>query len=124
MARRACLFQICRTGADLSLPFAHLSGHQAGVLQGPDTNCHVQLFAHDADHPVGDRHHHLDGRILDLEGSGGTGAAVARRFAAGGYRVAMLAGNEKRSATLESELPGSRAFAFDLADLDRLMAVA
>ncbi len=53
----------------------------------------------------------------------GTGAAVARRFAQAGYRVAMLARNEKRLAELEAELPGSRAFAFDLGDLDRLAAV-
>lgn len=53
----------------------------------------------------------------------GTGAAIARRFAAGGYRVAMLARNEERLAALEKELPGSRSFAFDLADIDRLVAV-
>ena len=53
----------------------------------------------------------------------GTGAAVARRFAAAGYRVAMLARNEARLAELEAELPGSRAFAFDLGDLDQLVAV-
>ena len=53
----------------------------------------------------------------------GTGAAVARRFAKAGYRVAMLARNAARLAELEAELPGSRAFAFDLADLDRLVEV-
>ena len=53
----------------------------------------------------------------------GTGAAIARRFAASGYRVAMLARNEERLAALEKELPGSRSFAFDLADIDRLVAV-
>lgn len=53
----------------------------------------------------------------------GTGASVARRFARDGYRVAMLARNRDRLAELERELPGSRAFAFDLADLDRLVAV-
>ncbi len=53
----------------------------------------------------------------------GTGAAVARRFAAAGYRVAMLARNEARLAELEAELPGSRAFAFDLSDLNRLVVV-
>ena len=54
----------------------------------------------------------------------GTGAAVARRFAAGGYRVAMLARNRERLEKLERELPGSKAYAFDLADLDRLVAVS
>ena len=53
----------------------------------------------------------------------GTGAAIARRFARGGYRVAMLARNEERLAILEKELNGSKAFAFDLADLDRLSQV-
>lgn len=53
----------------------------------------------------------------------GTGTALARRSASGGNRVAMLARNEERLAALEKELDGSRAFAFDLADLDRLVAV-
>ena len=53
----------------------------------------------------------------------GTGAAVARRFAADGYRVAMLARNEERLAELQNELEGSRSFAFDLANLDRLVEV-
>ena len=39
----------------------------------------------------------------------GTGAALARRFASGGYRVAMLARNEDRLRTLESGIEGSRA---------------
>lgn len=53
----------------------------------------------------------------------GTGAAIARRFARGGYQVAMLARNEERLVALEKELNGSRTFAFDLADLDRLVEV-
>ncbi len=53
----------------------------------------------------------------------GTGAAIARRFASGGYQVAMLARNEERLAALEKELSGSKAFAFDLADLNRLSEV-
>ena len=54
----------------------------------------------------------------------GTGAAVARRFSQEGYHVAMLARNEERLAQLEQELPNAKAFAFDLADLDRLAAVS
>ena len=46
----------------------------------------------------------------------GTGAAVVRRFAAGGYRVAMLARSADRLAALEAELPGSRAFTCDVGD--------
>lgn len=46
----------------------------------------------------------------------GTGAALARRFASGGYRVAMLARSADRLAELEAEVPGSRAFACDVGD--------
>lgn len=65
-----------------------------------------------------------EGPLALITGVGdGTGAALARRFHAGGYRVAMLARNEARLAALREELPGSLAYAFDLADLDRLGAV-
>jgi NAD(P)-dependent dehydrogenase (short-subunit alcohol dehydrogenase family) len=50
----------------------------------------------------------------------GTGTALARRFANGGYRVALLARNAARLAALESELPGSRAFACDVGDPETL----
>ena len=53
----------------------------------------------------------------------GTGASLARRFAAGGYRLALLARNQERLAALAEELPGVKSYAFDLADLDRLTAV-
>ncbi|WP_119417991.1 SDR family NAD(P)-dependent oxidoreductase [Desertibaculum subflavum] len=46
----------------------------------------------------------------------GTGSALTRRFAAGGYRVAMLARNRERLAALEQELPSAKAFACDVAD--------
>ncbi|HVM95971.1 MAG TPA: SDR family NAD(P)-dependent oxidoreductase [Candidatus Acidoferrales bacterium] len=46
----------------------------------------------------------------------GTGAAMARRFAAGGYAVAMLARNSERLAGLEQEVAGTRAFACDVTD--------
>jgi NAD(P)-dependent dehydrogenase (short-subunit alcohol dehydrogenase family) len=46
----------------------------------------------------------------------GTGAALARRFSAGGYRVAMLARNAERLAELERALPDSVAVACDVAD--------
>ena len=39
----------------------------------------------------------------------GTGAAIARRFAEGGYRVAMLARSLERLQTLESEIENARA---------------
>jgi NADP-dependent 3-hydroxy acid dehydrogenase YdfG len=46
----------------------------------------------------------------------GTGAAIARRFAAGGYRVAMLARSAERLAALEEEIPDSIAAPCDVAD--------
>src|SRR6187399_575477 len=46
----------------------------------------------------------------------GTGAALARRFARGGYRVAMLARNRERLAALEREIPGARGFTCDVGE--------
>lgn len=54
----------------------------------------------------------------------GTGGAAARRFAAGGYRVAMLARSEERLRRFEAELPESRGYVCDVADLDRLVDAA
>ena len=53
----------------------------------------------------------------------GTGASIARRFAKDGYKIAMVARNRERLAGLEEALPGSKAYAFDLTDLDRLVEV-
>jgi len=58
-----------------------------------------------------------DGDVCLITGVGpGTGAALARRFARGGYRVAMLARNRERLAALEREIPGARAFTCDVGD--------
>jgi NAD(P)-dependent dehydrogenase (short-subunit alcohol dehydrogenase family) len=46
----------------------------------------------------------------------GNGAALARRFAAEGYAVALLARSRETSAALAAELPGARAFACDVTD--------
>ena len=46
----------------------------------------------------------------------GTGASVARRFAEGGYRVAMLARNVERLTALEAEIPNAFAVPCDVAD--------
>jgi NADP-dependent 3-hydroxy acid dehydrogenase YdfG len=46
----------------------------------------------------------------------GTGAAVARRFAAGGYRVAMLARDAERLASLEQQIADSIALPCDVGD--------
>lgn len=56
-----------------------------------------------------------------ITGAGdGTGAATARRFAAGGYRVAMLARTEARLKRLEAELQTARGYVCDVSDLDGL----
>lgn len=46
----------------------------------------------------------------------GTGASVVRRFAAGGYRVAMLARDAARLAALEAEVEGTLAVPCDVSD--------
>ena len=51
-----------------------------------------------------------------------TGAALARRFAAGGCRVAMVARNAERLAALEAEIEDAKAFVCDIGDLDALIA--
>ena len=52
----------------------------------------------------------------------GTGAALARRFAQGGYRVAMLARNRKRLKALENEIADAKGYVCDIGDLDALIA--
>jgi NAD(P)-dependent dehydrogenase (short-subunit alcohol dehydrogenase family) len=53
----------------------------------------------------------------------GTGAALSRRFAAGGYRVAMLARDTGRLAALEREIAGSRGYACDVTDATQVKDV-
>lgn len=52
----------------------------------------------------------------------GTGAAVVRRFAAGGYRVAMLARDEERLNALAAEIPDTIAVPCDVTDAAALEA--
>jgi NADP-dependent 3-hydroxy acid dehydrogenase YdfG len=52
----------------------------------------------------------------------GTGAALARRFARGGYRVAMLARSAERLDALAAEIAGARAFQCDVTDAGALEA--
>ncbi len=54
----------------------------------------------------------------------GTGTALARRFASGGYRVAMLARSEDRLRALEAEIEGSRGYVCDVSDGDAVRATA
>ena len=66
----------------------------------------------------------MSDKIALITGVGpGTGAALARRFADGGYRVAMLARDGERLAALQSEIPEARAFACDVADSATLAEV-
>jgi len=51
----------------------------------------------------------------------GTGAALARRFARGGYKVAMLARNQERLKLLEHEIPDSKAYLCDVGNIDMLL---
>jgi NAD(P)-dependent dehydrogenase (short-subunit alcohol dehydrogenase family) len=59
----------------------------------------------------------VSNRICVVTGVGpGTGSALVRRFAAGGYQVAMLARTEARLRELAAELPGVSAYPCDVAD--------
>lgn len=53
----------------------------------------------------------------------GTGSSIVRRFAREGYRLVMLARNSERMTALETEIPKSKAFVFDLDDQDRFIDV-
>ena len=49
-------------------------------------------------------------KVCVISGVGpGTGASLTRRFAAGGYCVAMLAHNARRLDDIEAEIKGARA---------------
>lgn len=50
----------------------------------------------------------------------GTGAEIARRFAEGGYRVAMLARDAERLDDLAAKYNGAHAYACDVGDIDAL----
>ena len=52
----------------------------------------------------------------------GTGAAIARRFARGGYAVAMLARDKKRLDELEHEIEHARGYPCDVTDEAQLDA--
>ncbi|MGA0838976.1 MAG: SDR family NAD(P)-dependent oxidoreductase [Pseudomonadales bacterium] len=55
--------------------------------------------------------------VVVISGVGpGTGAAIARRFAAGGYAVAMLARDVERLDRLAREIPNAHAYPCDVTD--------
>lgn len=58
-----------------------------------------------------------DRRVCAIVGAGpGNGAALARRFAEGGYRIALLARDADKLAALVGDIPGARWFACDATD--------
>ena len=62
-------------------------------------------------------------RVAIVTGVGpGTGAAIVRRFAEGGYTVAMLARNRDRLDALAREIPNARAYPCDVTDQTQLNA--
>ena len=52
----------------------------------------------------------------------GTGAEITRRFANGGYRVAMIARDVERLADFENNIENTKAYPCDVADIDALRA--
>ena len=54
----------------------------------------------------------------------GTGSALAKRFAEGGYRLALLARNEERLAAIEKQLPNAKGYRCDVSDPAQIEAVA
>jgi NAD(P)-dependent dehydrogenase (short-subunit alcohol dehydrogenase family) len=67
-----------------------------------------------------ERKHGMPGtvkKVCAVVGIGpGNGAALARRFAADGYAVALLSRSDGASAALAQELPGAKAFRCDVGD--------
>ena len=67
----------------------------------------------------------MSSKICVITGVGpGTGAALTRRFAAGGYRVAMLARNAERLAALEKEVADAKAYPCDVSVPGQVVATA
>jgi short-subunit dehydrogenase len=54
----------------------------------------------------------------------GTGSSLAKRFAEGGYRVALLARTEERLAALENQLSNAKGYQCDVSDAAQVEAVA
>ena len=63
----------------------------------------------------------MTNKVCLVTGVGGaTGAAISRRFARDGYRVAMLARNRDRLERLEKEISGSKSYVCDVGDREVL----
>ncbi len=67
----------------------------------------------------------MSDQVCVISGVGpGTGSALAKRFAEGGYRVALLARSESRLASLEQELAGAKGYPCDVSDPDQVERAA
>ena len=65
----------------------------------------------------------MDNRVCVVTGVGpGTGAAIVRKFAAEGFRVAMLARSPDKLQALEREIEGSRGVPADVSDEEQVAA--
>jgi NAD(P)-dependent dehydrogenase (short-subunit alcohol dehydrogenase family) len=65
----------------------------------------------------------MSNRVCIVTGVGpGTGAALVRRFATGGFKVAMLARNAERLNEIAAGTPGTTAYPCDVADESQLNA--
>lgn len=53
----------------------------------------------------------------------GTGSAIVRRFAEGGFAVAMIAREAERLQALEKEIPGTRGYICDVAELSDIQSM-
>ena len=63
-------------------------------------------------------------RICVVAGVGpGNGTALSRKFAAEGYRIAMLARSEDRLRSLEKEISGATGYVVDIGDRDQVRDV-
>jgi NAD(P)-dependent dehydrogenase (short-subunit alcohol dehydrogenase family) len=63
----------------------------------------------------------MTNKVCLVTGVGGaTGAAITRRFARDGYRVAMLARSRCRLERLKKEVPGTQPYVCDVGDLEVL----
>ena len=60
-------------------------------------------------------------KVCVITGVGpGTGTALVKRFASGGYKVAMIARNEERLSQLSSEIDNTQGFVCDVTDTEQL----
>src|SRR6478736_2620291 len=66
----------------------------------------------------------MSAAVCVISGVGpGTGSALAKRFAEGGYRVALLARSESRLAAVERELKNAKGYRCDVSDPAAVEAV-